>query len=240
VKTAYGADFIRRLNEAFAPPRRQAYAPREEAHAARGRQGPWRGQKASPTPSPELRRRGAPSNWSREASLVVAVLNHPELAERRESDLLGLHLSDQGLERLLKAVLEALIAAPALDREGLNAHLHGTDAAKTLERVLSDVALNTQTFLRPETGLDEVEKGWSDALRHHLIATEARRAMSDSAAQSFMLGEEVWKAAVNAREELVNAKAEHEVSASDRDVSSREFDDRLERMRQAVSAKKRR
>ncbi|MEQ1928929.1 MAG: DNA primase [Parvularculaceae bacterium] len=239
VRRAYGEDVARRLDEAFAPPRRDEGAqrrPRADGRRPAGKKGAW--QEPPARLSALLRQRGGPSSWGREATLVLAALNHPALIERQEQAFLDLSLENDDLDGLLKAILSAILAGPALDREGLKGHLQSSGAAKPLERVLGDETLNRQSFLRPEAELDEVEKGWSDALRHHLIATQARRAMSESAAQSFTSGEEVWKAAVIHREELINANAGEEKPA-DADVTSREFEDRLERMRTSVGAKRR-
>jgi DNA primase len=227
----------RRLDALFAPaPGREG----GERRDAGGRRPSARGARfapPAPRPSARLLRQKGPSAWAREATLVLAAINHPGLVERREADFFGLVLDNPDLDRLLKAALTVIAEAPTLDTEGLKRHLQRSDAAKTLERVLGDETLNRQSFLRAEAGLDEVEKGWADALRHHLIATEARKAMAESAARSFTSGDEVWKAAVLHREELINAKADQD-AAADADVTSRDLEDRLDRMRTSVGAKR--
>jgi DNA primase len=237
VRRAYGEDMGRRLDALFAPaPGREG----GERRDAGGRRPSARGARfapPAPRPSARLLRQKGPSAWAREATLVLAAINHPGLVERREADFFGLVLDNPDLDRLLKAALTVIAEAPTLDTEGLKRHLQRSDAAKTLERVLGDETLNRQSFLRAEAGLDEVEKGWADALRHHLIATEARKAMAESAARSFTSGDEVWKAAVLHREELINAKADQD-AAADADVTSRDLEDRLDRMRTSVGAKR--
>lgn len=243
VRDAYGAEMARRLDAFFSPrkPSGEAYGSRRPANPFRKAEG--RGRWARPLTetarrSPELRRVGDRTSWAREASLVLAPINHPGLIERQEAALLGLHFENADLDRLLHAILEAFQEGESLDSAGLKGHLQRSDAVKILERVLADETLNKQIFLRPEAELDEVEKGWRDALRHHLLATEARQTMSEAAAQSFTTGEEDWKAAVIAREELINSKADEKASSHFEEGSAGEFEDRLERMRMSVAAKR--
>ncbi len=245
VRNAYGSDFARRLDEAFAYKAAPAARPAWRANRAlAGRQATKsRGGPAfvpDPRPSAGLKRRGAPSSWGREATLILAALNHPGLAESQEGALHNLRLEDLDLDRLLSELMTAILAAPGLDSAGLKRHLQSTKAAETLERVLQDDTLNRQRFLRPEAEIDEVEWGWRDALRHHLIATDARRELSDSASQSFTIGDDVWKAAVTAREELINSGEEERRMAGDADVSTNDFVERLERFRASVDGKAKR
>lgn len=237
VRRAYGDEMARRLEEVLRP--RIQPADRAGSRAA-GPRGPSRkGARfvdAAPRPSGRLLRQKGPSSWAREATLVLAALNHPRLLERQEAAFIGLSLENRDLDVLLKEVLAALAGDPALDREGLRGHLLRSGSARTVERVLSDERLNRQAFLRADAELDEVEKGWSDALRHHL-APEAQQAVTESAAQSFTTGEEIWKAAVTHREELINAKTEHGPPA-DADVTSRELEERLNNMRASIGAKR--
>lgn len=240
VRDAYGAELAARLDEAFAPPPRP---PRSQ---------PWRGGRGKPqagprgrgpwTPPPRmsapLKRAGAPTAWGREATLVLGLIHHPALFERQEGAILGLILEIEALDRLLREAISALSAGPGLDSEGLKGHLRSTEAADILERILKDEALNRQTFLRPAAEIDEVEWGWRDALRHHLIATDSRKELAESASQSYSSGEEIWKAAVTAREELINLGGE---ASGDQDTgaSSKDLLDRLDRMRKSVERKKR-
>lgn len=251
VRAAYGDELARRLNEAFAPPRREAgRGARAGAKPGnlRGAPNPFRRQGKwtppppwglDPRPSGPLKRAGAPSSFMREASLVLAVINHPALAERQEAAVMNLSLAHEGLGRLLGEALRAILADPALDSEGLKRHVRKTEAAEILERVLSDEPLNRQTFLRPGAEIEEVERGWCDALRRHLIATDSHREVAESASQSFSSGDEIWKAAVTAREELINSGGEDE-GGDDMGASPRDLDDRLERLRKSVEKRAKR
>lgn len=249
VRAAYGAELARRLDEAFAPPAR---AGGEGRPAFRGggaarrapsrRSGKWEPPPPwglDPRPSPSLKRAGAPSNWAREASLVLTVINHPPLAELQEGALMGLELQNTELDILLRVTISAISADPALDSASLKGHLGKTEAAGTLERVLRDEPLNRQTFLRPGTEIEEVERGWCDALRRHLIATDSRREVAESASQSFSTGDDIWKAAVTAREELINLGGDGGGS-DEPGASAKDLSDRLERLRKSVQGKTKR
>jgi DNA primase len=167
-------------------------------------------------------------------------VNHPRLAESHEADLLGLSLENRDLHGLLDEVMAAILADPGLDSDGLKRHLQVTKAAETLERVLSDDTLNRQKFLRTEAEMSEVEWGWSQALRRHLAATNARRELEESASQVFTIGDDVWKAAVTARDELTNSGGDDRRDAGDSDVASKDFRERLERLRTSVEMKAKR
>jgi DNA primase len=171
---------------------------------------------------------------------VLALLNHPRLLDWQEGAVLGLLLADKGLSALLSAVIDARMDDPALDSEGLRSHLAQTPEAETMQRVLSDEALNRQTFLRPGAEVDEVVWGWSDALRHHRLATEARPEVIESASQTFFGGDDGWKAAVAAREEIQNSGSAGERFDEAGEVGGEDFVRRLEAMRASVRGKGRR
>lgn len=249
VRDYYGKDLARRLDEAFAPPQRPAPERRQWQVGGQSRgdgfrrsSGGRRGQAQwapEPRASAQLKRQGAPSAWTREATLILAAINHPALVEKEEGSFLGLSLENPDLARLLAETMSAILAEPGLDSEGLKRHLQTTKAAETLERVLKDGWLNSHRFLRTEAEIGEVEWGWSNALRHHLVATDARRELNESASQSFTIGEDIWKAAVTAREELINSDGDDR-SDNQGDATSKEFHDGLARLGASVKTKTKR
>jgi len=238
VRGAYGAEFARRLDERFAPSRKDARA----RQPGGGRWGAnQRGQGfrfAEPArPSAGLKRRGGPSLWSREAMLILAAINHPPLIERQESAFFALELADQGLKHLLSEILSAISADPGLDSAGLKSHLTGTGAAGSMERVMNDPELSKHRFLRPDTEIGEAEQGFQNALAHHLHESTLKQEVVRSASQIFTDGDESWKAAAAAREELVNANKASEQGAQGNDATPKNFDDALERMKRSVEKK---
>ncbi len=241
VRAAYGADLAARLDAAFSRPERRRPARRgpDDPRRSRGDQGrfaTW--ARLEPRASDGLKRAGAPSVWRREATLVLALINHPALLEAAEAVLLELRLTEPDLDALFRAVLSALAGDPALDSAALKSHLRGVEVTDILERVLRDETLNRQSFIRPDVELDEVKRGFNDALRHHLIATNAQSELIAAASQSFIDGEGIWKAAVSARDQLINSGAAFDANGDD-GISSTEFLEKLERIRATVSEKKR-
>ena len=239
VRNAYGGELARRLDAQFAPQNN-----RRSAGAGRRSSNPWRRDQRGqgswappPAASADLLRRGAPSAFGREATLILPAVNHPGLVERCEDAFLSLALADPGLDRLLAEIIGALTDNPALDSAGLKAHLSTTQAAEALERVLSDETLNRQKFLQPGAEMSDVEQGWKNALRHHLIATNSQQELRDAASQSFTDGEEIWKAAVTARDGLFNSANPGEGRQDESEASVEDLNDRLDRMRESVKAR---
>ncbi len=249
VRGAYGAELGARLDAQFRPPERSRPMQGNNPFRSGGqggyggnfRQGGYgqKGQKGMgfrfappPRPTPGLK---SPSQWVREASLVLAAINHPILIERHETAFFDLDLADSSLQALLGEVLAAISTDPALDSAGLRSHLTKTGAAGTLERATSDPQLVKHRFLRPDTEIDEVEQGFANALAHHLFESTLKQEVARSASQIFTDGDSAWKAAAAAREELINS-SRLEADADDGD-SPRRFSDALEQMKKTVEKK---
>lgn len=240
VRSAYGAELASRLDAQFRPqPQASRAGNRNSSNRPnRGRQ-PGRFQQAyrpPAVPTADLKRRGAPSAWGRQAVLVAAVIRHPVLMESHESEIFELEIVDSGLKSLLSEVLSAISRNPALDTDELRSHLTKTSAAGTLERVLNDPELSKQKFLRAETGIDEIEQGFRNALAHHVFESTMKQEVARSASQIFNNGEEAWKAAAQAREELKNSNKRSD-DEGDGDATRADFEDALTKMRQSVEKK---
>lgn len=244
VRHAYGVEIANRLRDFYRPvtaPTGEAI-PRNAVGFARRRRYKDESERLfhEARPVPGLKQAQANlTAFLRGATLVLAIVNHPGLIVRREEEILSLDIENPDLDELLGLILGMDLADPALDREGLKAHLHKTPAARTLQRILSDETLIIQRFLRPGAELDEVDWGWSDARRHHLLATSAKREVAASASQTFSDGEEVWKAAVLARDELLNSGDLGQRLDNDGEAKAGDLDERLNRMRASVSARRR-
>ena len=240
VRNAYAVDLINRLRDEFTPVTvAGAAAPRNRAGFARRRRFQSESERLfhEARPSGLLRRSNRRTTFAREASLVLALIVHPGLVDSAEDDLFKLALEDAGLDLLLGETLGGLTADPDLDRSDLKRHLQQTQAAEILERVLSDETLILQSFLRPEANFEDVERAWRDALRLHVIARNAQAEVSEAAPRSFTDGETQWKAAVMAREELINVDPEAGGDSND-GVSSRDLQETLEDMRKTMKNKR--
>ncbi|NNL87651.1 MAG: DNA primase [Marinicaulis sp.] len=221
VRLAYGNELGRRLDEQFQPPKRQYQSGGVGRNFDARRQG-FRFAKPPVRPTPDLKRLGGPSKWAREASVVLAIVNHPAALERLESLIFELDLTDAGLKTLLGEAISAISADPGLDSQGLKSHLTQTGAAGSLERVLNDPELSKQSFLRPDAEIDEVVHGVSNSVAHHIFESVLKKEVVRSAANIFTDGEEEWKAAAIAREELINrSKDDRSAETSDEDSESR-------------------
>ena len=257
VRAAYGAELAGRLDAYFARPKQanhggQAYQGQQGYRDKPGGGGynrqrpdrnmsrapwnnPFRDQQASFVQGGGTRR--APSSWIREATLVLAALHFPSLVERCESEFLELELQDPDLTRLLNALLGVLLQYSDLDSDGVKRHLENTKAADILERILNDESLNKQSFLQPGTDLALLEAVWRDNLRRQWLQRRMPDEVSQSAAH-IIGGDEQWKAAINAREALYNEKNEDQSGQSLSDISSKEFFDRLDKVKADLEQKR--
>ena len=247
VRDAYGVELRERLNSLYAPKQ----APKSSAGGAR-QSSSYRGgghqqgsryrnagfRYAEPArPSAALKQRGGANDWARDATLLLAIINHPDLLERQEAEIFALELNDPALNRMLGAILSAFSADPTLDREGLKSHLTGIGAADQLERVANDPELSRHRFLRPDAEMDEVEQGFRNALDHHLFASTIKGEIGRTAAQIFTDGDEGWKAAASAREALINRSREDREAVNDGEDSSDRFENVLRAFKQTAEKK---
>ncbi|MDZ7627390.1 MAG: DNA primase [Parvularculaceae bacterium] len=236
VRNAYGADLAARLQVMFAP-----MAPMGREDRQRQRQGSRqlrRGKNEEPIKaSLNLKRAGGPTAFRREASLVLGLLRRPEMVEAREDEVSSLKLSDSSLQALLTRAIGLLFADPGLDSESLAAHLRKAPEARTLQQILDDETLQILKFLRPGAELNEVERGWMDALRRHWLATDAQAELAETAAQSFTDGADKWRAAVKARDEAASSGA-GKGADEEGEASAGDLLDRLEKMKATVSARR--
>ncbi|WP_411820569.1 DNA primase [Hyphococcus formosus] len=242
VRGAYGEELSQRLSAQFKPAPRGDYNRGEQKRFTPKPQGSRGGGRKSgqgfrfadaPRPTPGLK---GPSQWVREATLLLAAINHPALIERHENAFFGLELVDSDLKLLLAEVLTAISTDPALDSAGLKSHLSQTGAARSLERIVKDSQLSKHKFLRPDTEIDEVEQGFVNALAHHLFESTHKQEVARSASQIFTDGDDAWKAATAAREELINSSKGSGEDTAD-GGSSGGLVDALERMKQTVEKK---
>jgi len=127
----------------------------------------------------------------REATLVLALYHHPDLLDRREAEYLRLDLADPALSLLLSDIMSVLSGDTPLDTEEIKRHLSNKATGKTLERILSDRALNSQKFLQAEAQIDEVDWGFDSALSHHAFETSLKEEYLRATTQIFQDREEM-------------------------------------------------
>jgi DNA primase len=121
--------------------------------------------------SEELRRKlgqgGArgPNAAAREAALVIALIHHPRLFQLFETDILDMHIEDEGLRRLLSKTINALVGQPDLDSEALRSQLSSCSSViDTYQRWSADPLVKILRFTRQEASDQDAETGWRNAL----------------------------------------------------------------------------
>ncbi len=168
-------------------PYNRDYRPNYKAGAGSRR---W-GYKPPARMSPELKQKQTHKNkaigesWRREATLLLAILHHPTLIERRENEIFSLDLTDSALSALLSDILMLFSEDPTLDFDGLKRHLSNKVSGNILEQLLNDRALNSQKFLQTDASMDEVEWGFGNALDIHGYETSLKEDLTRTASQIF-------------------------------------------------------
>ncbi len=232
----------------------------------RGRAGGYRRPAPPARVSPQLRalqgRSRVQSAWRREATILLVLVSHPDLMNRREPELLSLDLADPTLALLLADILSCLSTDDALDSAGLRRHLSSKATGKTLEQLLNDRALNSQTFLQADAQIDEVDWGFDSAMSHHAFETSLKEELARSASRIFQdsgefggddvvsdspspegpedqssapASDSYWKATGAAREEVINRNRAQSKSDIGQGAKEDQLESALERMKASVS-----
>jgi DNA primase len=114
---------------------------------------------------------------NREALLLLALLNHPWLAEEQAETVAGLTFTSPALSRLRDAILSAQALENSLDRISLRSHLSKIGAGKVLGLVERAITHKCDKFAEPEAERTEVEHGWRHALALHERSVGLRRSL---------------------------------------------------------------
>ena len=240
VKAAYGAEIVARLRQ----DQGGGEGKPTERSGGRHQANPWRGPKrrfrsehdrllSESRPSAPPRAMAGPRGLSaaREATLALCCIRRPALLEKYEDEVYSLKFENSELDQLINDLIGLILTDPTLDTDGVKGHLQNSPASETLARLLNDEWLNRQSFLRPEALFEEVEAGWRDALRRHRIATAAEQDLHDSASSMFTTGDDVWRAAANARRALAEGSIDDDDGHGNEDGGGSELLKRLDRAR---------
>jgi len=169
VRAAYGAAFKHRFNR------------EDEAPASRER---WRGshrtspsrssERPAPGPTPELRLAASslaarqPARM-REALIVAAVLNHPELVERFGEEIADLRLQEPRFDHLLRDLIDASLTAERLDSAQARIHLLSRNHAATIDELDADARLRLERFCQGGADIETAEAGVRVVLDQRLL-----------------------------------------------------------------------
>ncbi|WP_439814711.1 DNA primase [Zavarzinia sp. CC-PAN008] len=127
--------------------------------------------------SPEMRALAAAPQSQLDRLIVVAMLSHPDLADRLSEDLGALHLADAVLDRLRLEILRQVATHEHLDSESLSRHLMGHGWAEQLHRLKFDRTLRCIWALKADSDPRDTEMLVRDALnrQRRLVRLEAER-----------------------------------------------------------------
>jgi len=117
--------------------------------------------------SNELSERGASPMPPREALLIGALINHPQLLEGHCEDIAKLVLTSPSLRGVRDALLSLLSEGLPLDRASIYSHLSGIGLESVVAMLERAIARTSDKFALPEADAGEAEAGWRHALALH-------------------------------------------------------------------------
>jgi DNA primase len=103
----------------------------------------------------------------REALLIGALINHPQLLESRCEEIAELTLAAPALQRLRDALLELLAEGLPLDPLSVRSHLSTIGLESAVAALDRAVARTGDKFARRDADAGEAETGWRHALALH-------------------------------------------------------------------------
>jgi DNA primase len=191
VRTLYGQEVKSRLDALLGSPN-APYGNQNRGQTAAYNRNPGRNQRGSwghrrPQPATsELRRsdlgRGEMSFPRREALIVLAVLNHPALLLTQRDRFENLDLSASELDKLRFEIIDHYDhigdGEAGLDIDALTGHLKGRGMTQLLQRLGQMPEARLLTFVRKESGLEEVLAAWLETtvVHHKLLTLTAEKA----------------------------------------------------------------
>ncbi|ABS63930.1 DNA primase [Parvibaculum lavamentivorans DS-1] len=124
-----------------------------------------------PPITPELRRSalasGGGGERSREALLLLTLLNHPELLENYAEEVSRVEIGTPALDRLRNEIIDIAALHAPLEREALRNHLLSRDLAEIARRLEAGSAFKSDRFAWPDAAPDEAEAGFLHTLARH-------------------------------------------------------------------------
>jgi DNA primase len=144
--------------------------------------------------------------------LIATAVNHPRLLEEFGDALGGLRFTDDDLERLRQALLEAVAENPDLDAAALKCHLRERGYDRLLDELWQDANVRA-SFARPDASLAVACEGWRQIYLR--LTLPALRAEAREAQQAFAATlTEAGQSRFNAARDLL-AAAEREAAQAD-------------------------
>lgn len=133
------------------------------------------GQASDSLLSSALVRESAPQLRSREAVLLLTLLNHPWLLEPESEEIAAIVLSNRRLEELRDAILGFGLGEESLDTEALRTQLSMRGFGAIVATVERAITHKSDWFTQPEASREDVETGWRHVLALHRKSLELER-----------------------------------------------------------------
>jgi len=193
VRKYYRQDLDERVRQLFAPALRETNAPRWD-RGRYGEQSRWQGkgrQGRRPAPREVLGAtsarlatsqivRGARNVLpSREALILLAVINHPWLLETHAEDLAALEFRHMDGDRLRRAILEAT-SGHALTPTELRAAIAGRDLGAVLARVEMSITHPSDWPAREGAAQEDVSLWWTHVVSLHRKSRTLHKELKDA------------------------------------------------------------
>ena len=115
---------------------------------------------------------------TREALILLTILNHPVLLDGYSEEIAELHLTAPPLAELRKAIIAVHAERAALDSEGLRTQLNDQGFGAIVARVERAITNKCDQFAEPHATPEEVETGWRQVLALHRKALDLRRELA--------------------------------------------------------------
>ncbi len=201
VRRHYGDDIAARLKKLWNKdvPDQRTYGAGRGRYDARDKRGysPRYGQKAWETggASETLKRsalvRGMNEVASRDAVILLTLLNHPWLLEAFPEEIAVIRFQNTRFAGLRDVMLNLTIYDKALDSEALRTQLSHSESGAIVAQVESVITHRSDWFAEPGASRKDVETGWRQILALHRRSAElgreleaAQRAFQDEGSES--------------------------------------------------------
>lgn len=197
VRKYYRQDLDERVRALFAPPMRETSAPRWERGRygeqnsrwqGRGRQGNRRpaprevlGATSARLASSQIVRGARSALPTREALILLAVVNHPWLLDSHAEELSEIEFRHGDGDKLRRAILEAM-SGHTLTSSALRAAINGSAAAALLARVEAGITHPSDWPAREGAAEEDVSRWWTHVVSLHRKSRTLHRELKDAEA----------------------------------------------------------
>ncbi len=210
VRRYYRTEIDRRLDEMAGPPVR--FAPGRGGGPGQRRFGNDKLRNVRAGPSASLVRsavvRGAAATLPpRECLIVIATLNHPELAVEHAEALSTVDFASPEVDQLRRAVLALIERYPAIGAADLKDLLEREGHGPLIARISGAITHRGDWFLDPKAGLGDVSTAWQQALAlQHRMRTLNKELRDAEQAYGDAPTEANWSWLVDVKTNLASAE----------------------------------